>query len=318
LPRTIVTMNPRLPPLNALRAFETAARHLSFRRAAEELFVTPAAISHQIKGLEDYLGVTLFHRLNKSLLLTEAGQAALPALRDGFERLAEAVEILRADSPSRLLTVSVAPSFASKWLVPRLERFRRSVPGIDIRIDATSRCVDFIRDRVDVGIRYGAGDYPGLHSDCLRDDEVMPVCSPALLAGKYPLQQPDDLRHHTLLHIDDPVIASGWPDWSMWLASAGNEAADASRGSRFSMASMAIQAAVEGHGVALVSAVLVEDDLAAGRLVKPFCLRTPVKFCYYLVCPLAAVARPTVAAFRAWLLAEIDVTARAPLLETGD
>ena len=204
-------MNPRLPPLNALRAFETAARHLSFRRAAEELFVTPAAISHQIKGLEDYLGVMLFHRLNKSLLLTEAGQAALPALRDGFERLAEAVEILRADSPSRLLTVSVAPSFASKWLVPRLERFRQSVPGIDIRIDATSRCVDFIRDRVDVGIRYGAGDYPGLHSDCLRDDEVMPVCSPALLAGEYPLQQPDDLRHHTLLHIDDPVIASGWP-----------------------------------------------------------------------------------------------------------
>jgi len=312
-------MSSRLPPLNALRAFEAAARHLSFRRAAEELFVTPAAISHQIKGLEDYLGVPLFHRLNKSLLLTEAGQAALPTLREGFERLAEAVELMRADSPSRFLTVSVAPSFASKWLVPRLERFRQSVPGIDIRIDATSRCVDFIRDRVDLGIRYGAGDYPGLHSDCLRDDEIVPVCNPALLTGGHPLQQPVDLRYHTLLHIDDPVITGGgWPDWSMWLISAGVDGVDGSRGPRFSQASMAIQAAVEGHGVALVGAVLVEDDLAAGRLVNPFCLRAPVKFCYYLVCPPAAVQRQAVAAFREWLLAEVDASAAAPLLAADD
>lgn len=299
-------MSPRLPPLNALRAFEVAARHLSFRRAAEELFVTPAAISHQIKGLEDYLGVALFHRLNKSLLLTEAGQAALPVLQEGFERLAEAVTLMQADNPSRFLTVSVAPSFASKWLVPRLERFRQTTPGIDIRIDANSRCVDFIRDQVDVAIRYGPGDYPDLHSDCLRSDQIIPVCSPALLQGDKPLRKPQDLGHHTLLHIDDQVTAGHWPDWCMWLLTAGATKVDATRGPRFSLASMAIQAAVEGHGVTLVGEVLVEDDLAAGRLVKPFHLKVPVNFCYYLVCPPAAVERANVAAFRAWLLSEVE------------
>lgn len=297
-------MSQRLPPLNALRAFEAAARHLNFSKAAAELYVTPAAISHQIKGLEEFLGVQLFRRRNKNLLLTDSGQAALPALREGFARLADAIELMRSGDVERILTVSVAPSFAGKWLVPRLDRFRESYPGIDVRVDANSRLVDFARDDVDIAIRYGSGDYPGLHVDCLLADEIVPVCSPRLLTGSAPLKKPADLRKHTLLHIEDPIMSGAYPDWKMWLLSAGIDDIDATRGPRFSQSNMAIQAAVEGHGVALAGSILVADDLAAGRLVKPFALSFPVNFCYYLVCPQATLAMPKMNAFREWLLSQ--------------
>lgn len=303
-------MAQRLPPLNSLRAFEAAARHLSFSKAAQELFVTPAAISHQIKALEDFLGVRLFRRINNGLLLSDAGQAALPPLRDGFERLAEAVEKARSCDRRQVLTVSAAHSFAGKWLIPRLDRFSQAHPDIDVRIDAAARLADFGRDKVDLALRYGIGDYPGLHVDCLLADEVLPVCSPLLQQSEHqhPLRTPDDLRYHNLLHMDEVSVTVTWPDWKMWLLSAGVIDIDPQPGTRFTGSSMAIQAAIAGQGVALVSKVLVDDDLEAGRLVTPFMPRFPVKFSYYLVCPKDTVNIPKIAAFRNWVLAEVNST----------
>ncbi|MFQ5545655.1 MAG: transcriptional regulator GcvA [Acidiferrobacterales bacterium] len=295
-------MERRLPPLNALRAFEAAGRHLSLTKAAEELHVTPAAISHQVKALEDYLGVQLFRRLNRALLLTDAGQACLPGLGEGFDRLAEAVTASRTRDEHRALAVTVPPTFGARWLLSRLDRFRAAHPGIDVRIDATDRLVDFGREEIDIGIRYGTGNYPELHVEPLMAEEVFPVCSPRLLEGPHALRQPDDLKAHTLLHGEWTTRAQ--PDWSMWLLAAGVHDIDASRGPQFSLAGMAIQAAIEGHGVALAGSVLVADDLAAGRLVKPFDLSVPVSFGYYLVCAKTAVNRPRIIAFREWLIAE--------------
>ncbi len=296
-------MGSRLPPLNALRAFEAAGRHLSLTRAAEELHVTPAAVSHQIKSLEDYLGVKLFRRVNRGLLLTDAGQACLPGLRDGFERLAEALEAARLQIANRALNVSVAPSFGAKWLVPRLDHFYAEHPGMDVRVEASTRLVDPLREDIDVCIRYGRGNYPGLRVECLIADEVIPVCSPDLLKGDKALHTPEDLRQQTLLHADLP-FKDGYPDWRMWLAAAGVKDVDVDRGPRFTMASMAVQAAISGQGVALAGRVLVEDDIGEGRLVNPFELRFPVKFAYYLVYPEAIADEPRIAAFVNWLKAE--------------
>src|SRR5690606_17576811 len=227
----------RLPPLNALRAFEAAARHMSFTNAAEELFVTPAAISHQIRALEEWCGQPLFRRLNRALLLTEAGQMLHPGLRDGFDRLAETVERLRACEAGGELVVSMPPSFASKWLVPRLERFTSRHPDIDVRISANIELVDFRRDRVDVALRFGFGHYPELEVHRLFTASVAPICSPRLLEGPHPLRTPQDLRLHTLLHDDSTFLFDAThPDWRMWLKAAGVEGVDASRGPRFSHA----------------------------------------------------------------------------------
>ncbi|MCH7931217.1 MAG: transcriptional regulator GcvA [Proteobacteria bacterium] len=294
----------KLPPLNALRAFEAAARHLSVTRAAGELNVTPAAVSHQVKALEDRLGVALFRRLNRAMLLTDAGQLLLPGLRDGFDRLAEAVHRVRAHGAGNALTVSVAPSFAAKWLVPRLDRFRAAHADIEIRLDATDQLVDFAREDVDVAIRYGAGDYPGLRADRLFTDEVFPVCSPRLLEAPHPLREPADLRWHTLLHVGWATDSEFWPDWRMWLLAAGVRDVAPTQGPKFKQEGMVVQAALEGHGVALASSVLVADDLAAGRLVRPFELGLPLSFAYYVVATEAAADQPKVAAFRAWILAE--------------
>ncbi len=295
-----------LPPLNALRAFEAAARHLSFSKAAEELGVTPAAVSHQIKGLEDILGVVLFRRLTRALVLTEAAQGALPALREGFAKLAEANERLRARRDSGVLTVSVGPSFAAKWLVPRLENFQRAAPGLDLRLDANDLLVDLNRGEVDVAVRYGRGDYPGLRADCLFDERFAPVCAPGLMAGPHPLRQPGDLRHHTLLHLDWRMEDPTAPNWRMWLLAAGVGGIDATKGPRFNMESVLVQAAISGQGVALASHALVQDDLAQGRLVKPFKLSVSDRggFCYYVVSAKARAEEAKVAAFRDWILAE--------------
>ena len=298
-------MSRSLPPLNALRAFEAAARHLSFTRAAAELNVTPAAIGHQIKALEDRLGVSLFHRLTRALRLTEAGQAALPALSQGFDRLASGVEKMRAHSETGVLTISVSPSFGAMWLVPRLERFRRRHPDIEIRIDGTDRLVDVAHGDADVALRYGPGGYDGVRVDYLFNQRNTPVCSPALLNGDKPLREPHDLRDHTLLHVE---WSKPEATWRMWLLAAGLQDIDPTRGPRFTMETMAVQAALDGQGVALVGDVLVADELSAGRLVRPFApsFSKPLSFSYHLVSAREGEASPKVAVFREWLLQEAD------------
>jgi LysR family glycine cleavage system transcriptional activator len=296
----------RLPPLNSLRAFEAAARHLSFTRAAEELHVTPAAISHHVKALEDHLGVKLFRRLNRAVRLTDAGQACVAGLSDAFERMAVALERLRAQECSGPLTVSTSPALAAKWLVPRLERFQELHPEIDVRVSAAMRLVDFAREDVDVAIRYGTGSYPGLLTELLLTNEVVPVCAPALLAGPRPLRAPGDLRHHTLLHDDTRTTDGAYPNWAMWLRAAGLEDVDAARGTRFDYPGLVLEAAAAGDGVALALSTIAAADLAAGRLVKPFAVAVPTPFAYYVVCPQATAERPKVAAFRRWLRAEAE------------
>lgn len=295
-----------LPPLNALRAFEAAARHLSFTKAAAELSVTPAAISHQIKALEALLGVSLFHRLPRALRLTDAGQAALPTLSQAFEMMSQGVEQIRAHSESGLLTISVSPAFGAMWLVPRLERFRARHPEIETRIDGTDRRVDLTRGDADVALRYGPGGYDGVRIDRLFGQVNTPVCSPALLKGAQPLRRPDDLRHHTLLHI---VWKDAEASWRMWLLAAGLPEIDPTRGPHFTQENMAVQAALDGQGVALVGDILVADHLAAGRLVRPFAphLSTPLSFAYYLLSAKDNAEQPKVAAFRNWLLEEARV-----------
>jgi LysR family transcriptional regulator, glycine cleavage system transcriptional activator len=299
-------MKRQLPPLNALRAFEAAGRHLSFRKAAEELGVTPAAISHQVKALEAYCGVPLFRRLTRALLLTDAGQAALPLLGEGLDKLAEAAEGMVRHEDTLLLTISVTPSFAAKWLVPRLDRFRAAYPDYDIRVDATDRIIDFTREPADVAIRYGGGDYPGLRAECLMSEVSSPVCSPRLLEGAHPLRTPEDLRHHTLLHVDWQREDEAAPSWRMWLLAAGVRDVNPTRGQHFNQESMAVQMAIEGYGVALGGNVLAAEDIASGRLVRPFdlSLADPLDFSYYVVCPEESVNRPKVAAFCAWVIAE--------------
>ena len=292
-----------LPPLNALRAFEAAARHLSFTKAARELHVTQAAVSHQIKTLEDYLGVPLFQRRNKAVLLTEAGQLCLPGVRDGFSRLAEAIDGLRALRVDSVLSVTTSPSFAAKWLVPRLERFRAANPDLDVRIDASTQLVDFERESIDVGIRYGGGSYAGLTSETLFGTEVFPVCSPRLRKGSRALRTPADLKYHTLLHTEW-IARADEPDWRMWLLAAGVSDVDWTRGPQFNDGALAIQAAIDGQGVALGRDALAAADLKAGRLVRPFRLSVAGRFRYHLVYLPVALRRPKVALFREWLLRE--------------
>lgn len=292
-------MSRRLPPLNALRAFEAAARQLSFTRAAAELNVTQTAISHQIRALEQRLGVRLFRRLPRGLLLTEEAQRYLPPIRDAFDQIALATERLAGAGAGATLTVSVLPSFAAKWLVPRLGRFRAAHPDLDLRISAASQLVDFARDDVDVGIRMGRGAYPGLRVERLFGETLVPVCSPLLqTAGAHPLRQPEDLRHHVLLHDDD------YAGWELWLGLAGVTGIDARRGPLFTDSGMVVQAAAEGQGVALARRQLAAGDLAAGRLIQPFDVTIPHDLAYYLVCPEATASQPKIAAFRGWLLAE--------------
>jgi len=305
----------RLPPLNALRAFEAAARHLNFSRAADELSVTPGAVSQQIQNLEDYIGAALFKRTPKGLLLTDAAQIALPALREAFDRLAEAASMLTAAVDGRRLTVSVAPSFAAKWLVPRLGRFEEAHPQVDVWVSAGMELVDFANGEVDVAIRYGAGRYPGLEVHRLMQETVLAVASPELIAAN-PLNTYDDLANHVLLHDGSPDADESCPDWTMWLAARGVKGVDGQRGPRFNQSSLVIEAAVGGRGVALAKRTLAQADIDAGRLVAPFNIATAVDFAYHVVYPKAKGRLPQVKAFVAWLLAE--AAAHEAVLQTLD
>lgn len=295
----------RLPPLNALRAFEASARHGSFTRAAGELFVTPAAVSHQVKALEDFLGLELFRRERNGLQLTDSGRAYLPGVREAFDRLIEAMDELAAVGQHGVLTVSVAPSFAAKWLVPRLDGFQAAHPEIDVRISASMGLVDFSVGDVDLAIRYGAGVYPDLESELLIRDTVYPVCSPDLLDCENPLVGPQMLRAHTLLHDDSPDGDDSCPTWPMWVKAAGISGIDAQRGPRFNQASLVLEAAILGRGVALAKSTLADADIASGRLVKPFDLSLPVRFAYYMVHPRAKALLPKVRLFKDWLRTQV-------------
>ncbi len=293
----------RLPPLNALRAFESAARHLNFSRAADELSVTPGAVSQQIQNLEDYIGAALFKRTPRGLLLTDAAQTALPALREAFDRLAEAASLLTAAVDGRRLTLTAPPSFAAKWLVPRLGRFEQAHPQVDVWLSADMEVVDLAGGDIDLGIRYGAGAYPGLETQRLMQETVIPVMSPELNATT-PLNEPKDLAHHILLHDGSPDADESCPDWQMWLAARNIKGVDGTRGPRFNQSSLVIEAALSGRGVALAKRALAQDDLDAGRLTAPMAISTNVDFAYYVVHPKAKARLPQVKAFVAWILAE--------------
>jgi LysR family glycine cleavage system transcriptional activator len=308
----------RLPPLNSLRAFEAAARHMSVKRAAAELNVTPAAVSHQIRSLEDYLGVPLFRRQHRALELTDAARACLPKLREGFDCLVKAVEVLRAQRGTGSLTVSCAPSLAARWLMPRLHRFLAAHPEIDVRMSARMRqvsehgkgnvaeraTVDAWLGDSDIAILYGRGDYPGFKVDKLLSLTITPICSPKLVTGEAPLTRPEDLRHHTLLHDETGELYDGESFWDVWFKAAGVTGIDTRRGTRFSHAVLAFEAAIDSLGIVATMPVLAAADLHAARLVTPFALRAPLISAYYVVSSLVAAARPEVAAFRAWLLEE--------------
>ncbi len=285
----------RLPPLNALKAFETAARHLSFTKAAEEMFVTQAAISHQIKALEDHLGLKLFMRKNRSLLLTEEGQGYFLDIKEIFLQLHEATEKLLARGAKGSLTVSLPPSFAIQWLVPRLSLFSELNPDIDVRIRAVDYEEGSLTDDVDVAIYYGRGSWRNLHADKLHTEYLVPVCSPMLLNRAKPLNEPADLRFHTLLH-DGTREA-----WKAWFTSQGFKHFNVNQGPIFSHTAMVLQAAIHGQGVALAHNILARPDITSGRLIVPFNHVLQSKDAYYLVCRDNQIELGKIAAFRDWM-----------------
>jgi len=299
-------MTGHLPPLSALRAFEVAARLKSFSKAADELSVTPAAISHQIHALEEDLGVRLFDRRSRAVELTPSARLLLPGLSEAFAGIQASVRRLRAHNDTGTLTVTASPSLAAKWLVPRLHRFQEQNPDIDVRISTTDNVVDLTRGDFDLAIRYGAGRYPGLAVELLLNNEVFPACSPRLLAAGPALRAPADLLHHALIHdqaVDRDPLA---PTWAMWLKAAGVEGAPALPGLTFSVGYMAVDAAIAGHGVALAYSTIAAGDIAAGRLVRLFSLALPDLFAYYVVTAPGALERPKVRVFRDWLRREAD------------
>lgn len=295
-----------IPGLQSLKAFDASARHLNFTRAATELNVTPAAVSHQIKELEEAIGVPLFQRTSRHMQLTRQGQVLKPAIADALEGITRALQKLRQVENPTQVRVTVSPSLAAKWLVPRLDRFLESVPGADVRIDVSSEPLDFDREDIDVAIRFGDGNYPGLVVEKLFHDTLFPVCSPELLKGAKKLREPKDLLQFTLIHLDWEAQGAVWPNWRMWMLAAGVKDFNDTRGLHFSQTSLALQAAIDGNGVALGDSTLVGDDLASGRLVKPFelSLRSPAQFAYHLITRRDTAERPMTKAFRNWIIAE--------------
>jgi len=304
-------MSKLLPGTRALRTFEAAARHLNFTRAADELGLTPAAVSHQIKEIEDQLDLVLFTRTSRTIRLTEAGNVLLEASIDALDLLNRAVS--RARKMTRgtsLLKVTLDAQFATKWLMRRVDDFRQQKPGIELRFDITYDVRDFERDDVDIGIRFGTGKYPGIIAHRLFENIIIPVCSPALLASGPPLKEPRDLFNHTLAHIEWSRQGVTWPNWRMWMQAAGVDDFDDSRTLVFGSSTDATQAALDGNAVALADFAMVANDLSQGRLVRPFELGIKVapEFAYFLVYPETAKDDARVVAFREWLTEEAAKT----------
>ncbi|GLR70235.1 transcriptional regulator GcvA [Agaribacter marinus] len=293
-------MPKRLPPLNALKAFESAARHLSFTKAADELFVTQAAVSHQIKSLESFLSTKLFHRKNRSLLLTEEGQSYFQELRDIFVQIQESTERLLAMGAKGAITVATPPSFASQWLVPKIHEFSTLHPDIDVRIKAVDLDDGFMDDSVDIGVYYGKGTWSGLHATKLLAEYLTPMCSPFFLlqSGK-PLSTLEDLTHHVLLH-DNTRSA-----WKNWLRQFGVKGVNVNQGPIFSHTMLVMQAAAIGQGVALSDTVLAKPDIDSGRLVCPFKEKIESKQSYYLVCQEAHAEKSKIQVFSEWMLSQV-------------
>ena len=291
----------RLPSLNGLRAFEAAARHLSFTNAALELNVTQTAISHQIRRLEEELGLRLFERKNRSLVLTPKAAEYLPGIRAAFQDLRFATDRLLLKDDDKVLTISLMTSLATKWLLPRLSGFQEKHPQIDVRITTSSDLVDFRRGDVDAAIRYGRGQWKDVRADWLMADQMFPVCSPELLKGANALKAPEDIARFTLLHTK----AYG-DDWRLWLTAAGLPAAIARNpGLTFDLSFMTVQAAIDGIGIAIGHTAFVQDDIAKGRLIAPFDMTLPEDAGYYFVAPEEKTKVPKIVAFREWLLASV-------------
>ena len=297
-------MRPRLPPLNSLKAFEAAARHESFTRAAEELCVTQGAVSQQVKALEGGLGIKLFNRERQRLIITEAGRDYLTVVRDALDRIAVGTERLLQRQSAGVLTVSTSPDFAAKWLVHRLGNFAEAHPEIDLRVSATLHHVDFTREEVDLAVRHGDGNWPGLDPVQLSGEQLFAVCSPKLLSGRRKLGKPADLLKFPLLHLDNRE------DWKKWLRAVGVEDAEVTHGPVLNRVSMVIDAAINGQGVALARTTLTAWDLINGRLVRPFPDALPLSKTYWILCPKATSNLPKIVTFRNWLLAEAAADAR--------
>lgn len=291
----------RLPPLNALVVFEAAARHLSFTRAADSLHVTQAAVSHQIKALEEWLGVPLFHRVGRGhgLALTESGRAYLPRISAALDGIRTATGAVMDRRRQRVLNVATLDSFGLLWLLPRLRRFLRQQPGIDVRIVAADLDADALeKGEVSVDIRYGEGDWRGVEVERFLTETIFPVCSPDIVSAERPLREPGDVRHHTLLHD------AGVTDWAEWLKAAGVVGVDVNRGPGFNHSHLVTAAAINGDGIALGRGALVTDAILKGQLIKPFALALPCKFAYYFVCSHGSLSDPVVDSFRRWLIDE--------------
>jgi LysR family glycine cleavage system transcriptional activator len=292
-------MSRKIPPLNALKAFEVAARHLSFTRAAEELYVTQAAVSHQIRSLEEFLSMKLFLRKNRALLLTEEGQSYYSDLREIFTALQDATQRLLAKGSKGSITVAMPPSFASQWLVPRISNFSIHYPDIDLRIKAVDFDENFLLDDIDVAIYFGRGKWQGLRADKLHTEYLTPVCSPMLFHGEKPLNELDDLRYHQLLHD------SSREGWKNWLREFDVLGVNVNQGPIFSHSMMVVQAAALGQGIALCDSILARPEIRAGRLIRPFAQKLITKDNYYLVCHQSAAELGKIVAFREWLLAQV-------------
>lgn len=291
----------RLPPFSGLRAFEASARYLNFSRAAEELNVTQSAISHQVKSLEDFLGVRLFVRTHNSINLSKQGQAYLLPVRDAIEMISNATSRIRNRHDSTTLTISLLPTFATRWLIPRLPDFQDSYPRIDVRLSTSIAMVDFNQTDVDVAIRYGKGGWQGLYSKVLMREEIFPVCSPSLLQGKQMLKEPAELLKYPLLHnLSHPG------EWQMWLTATSLGEISPQRGHSFESSDLALQAAVEGMGMALGRRPLVNKVLESGELIAPLSMEVSSDYQYYFVCPENHLQRQNVTSFHAWLFKQAE------------
>ncbi len=299
----------KLPPLNALKAFEAAARHLSFTKAAEELQVTPGAISQQIRQLEEYAGTPLFKRTGRQVLLTDAAQATMPLLADAFEKLIEAGRVMKAPARKGKVMISCAPSFAVKWLAPRLDAFHRAHPEIEAWISADMDLTDFARADTDLAIRYGRGVYDGLKAEKLLEETVLPVCSPALMEGPRAIRTAEDLKGHTLIHDESGENDPSCPDWASWLTARKVKGHEAGRGPRYNQGVLVIEAALAGQGVALAKNALAAADLASGRLVAPFADGgSLLDFSYWLVWPKGRTQTIEARTFVKWAKAEASAS----------
>lgn len=296
--------------LNALRAFEASARHLSFSAAAEELNVTPAAVGQLVRNLEEWVGTPLFIRQRSGsarLVLTASAERALPDISAGFERLGLGVTKIREGAVAGVLTVAVSPAFAAKWLLPRIDRFQEVCPDTDVRLDTNLKPVDFAAQGIDIGVRYGLGHWPGLTATKLMDEEIYPVCSPQLLLDPHRLQQPADLLGETLIHDLSMDSHSGFPTWDSWLTQAGVKVESTIRGMKINNSAAVLQTAIEGHGIALARSVMARDDIAAGRLVKLFpTIRLDSPLAYYIVFSQKKAYTTRQSAFQEWLIDEVN------------